>query len=78
MAVRYVFDAMHITVLINLKQILEALLFLEKSGFPYTHLHTGNVIVKGGVARYIFTTANSSVLLSAYTQSGSLNWKMDY
>lgn len=32
-------------------QILEALLFLEKSGFPYTHLHTGNVIVKNGVAR---------------------------
>eukprot|EP01127_Copromyxa_protea_P017149 TRINITY_DN518_c0_g1_i2.p1 TRINITY_DN518_c0_g1~~TRINITY_DN518_c0_g1_i2.p1 ORF type:complete len:394 (-),score=121.90 TRINITY_DN518_c0_g1_i2:19-1200(-) len=33
------------------RQILEALLFLQKSGFPYTHLHTGNVIVKNGTAR---------------------------
>lgn len=36
------------------RQILEALLFLRERGFPaHGHLHSGNVILQNGVARYI-------------------------
>ena len=35
------------------RQILEALLFLQERGFPpFGHLHSGNVIIQNGVARY--------------------------
>lgn len=35
------------------RQILEALLFLRERGFPsHGHLHTGNVILQNGVARW--------------------------
>lgn len=35
------------------RQILEALLFLRERGFPsHGHLHSGNVILQNGVARY--------------------------
>eukprot|EP01124_Arcella_intermedia_P013459 TRINITY_DN19877_c0_g1_i1.p1 TRINITY_DN19877_c0_g1~~TRINITY_DN19877_c0_g1_i1.p1 ORF type:complete len:282 (+),score=48.26 TRINITY_DN19877_c0_g1_i1:55-900(+) len=33
------------------RQILEALIYLKECGIPYTHLHTGNVIIKNDVAR---------------------------
>ena len=32
------------------RQILEALLFLKKKGFPFPHLHSGNVLLDAGVA----------------------------
>lgn len=36
------------------RQILEALLFLRERGFPsHGHLHSGNVILQNGVARYV-------------------------
>lgn len=35
------------------RQILEALLFLRDRGIPsHGHLHSGNVILQNGVARY--------------------------
>lgn len=38
------------------RQILEALLFLRERGFPsHGHLHSGNVILQNGVARFIYT-----------------------
>lgn len=38
------------------RQILEALLFLRERGFPsHGHLHSGNVILQNGVARYVHT-----------------------
>jgi PX domain-containing protein kinase-like protein len=33
------------------KQILEAIMFLQESGVPYTHLHSGNIIITGDTAR---------------------------
>lgn len=33
------------------RQVLEALLYLERSGVPYGHLHAGNVILYSGSAR---------------------------
>jgi len=33
------------------RQILEALLYLEQSKYPYTHLHAGNIIVDRDVCR---------------------------
>jgi len=36
------------------RQILEALMFLRKKGFPtYGHLHSGNIILQNGAARQI-------------------------
>jgi len=33
------------------RQILEALLYMKACGVPYTHLHSGNVIIRNDVAR---------------------------
>jgi len=33
------------------RQILEALLYMKQCGIPYTHLHSGNVIIRNDVAR---------------------------
>uniref|UniRef100_A0A1B6DUY8 Protein kinase domain-containing protein n=1 Tax=Clastoptera arizonana TaxID=38151 RepID=A0A1B6DUY8_9HEMI len=55
------------------RQILEALLFLKERGFPpYSHLHSGNVILQNGVARlsglentlFGFTSRTHSVIWS--------------
>ncbi|CAB4036247.1 PX domain-containing kinase [Paramuricea clavata] len=35
------------------RQILEALKTLQDKGFPYGHLHTGNIIMEGNVARLL-------------------------
>ncbi|EDO48255.1 predicted protein [Nematostella vectensis] len=35
------------------KQILEALKFLHDKGFPYGHLHTGNIVLEGNVCRIL-------------------------
>lgn len=41
------------------RQILEALLFLKEKKFPHDcNLHSGNVILQNGVARYIFISYN--------------------
>jgi serine/threonine protein kinase len=46
------------------RQILEALKYLEDIGFPYTHLHTANVIYhnEGDVCKYVKSFSNSSQL----------------
>jgi hypothetical protein len=36
------------------KQILQALLWLEQCKYPFTHLHSGNVIVDRDVCWYVF------------------------
>ncbi|XP_020912365.1 PX domain-containing protein kinase-like protein [Exaiptasia diaphana] len=35
------------------KQILEALKFLHDKGFPYGHLHTGNIAIEGNVCKLL-------------------------
>ncbi|KAK3739521.1 hypothetical protein QZH41_016193 [Actinostola sp. cb2023] len=35
------------------KQILEALKFLHDKGFPYGHLHTGNIVLEGNVCKLL-------------------------
>ncbi|RDD47204.1 PX domain-containing protein kinase-like protein [Trichoplax sp. H2] len=35
------------------RQILEALKFLQSRGWPYGHLHTGNVLLEGNVCKFI-------------------------
>lgn len=40
------------------RQILEALQFLHDRGIIYGHLHSGNVILQNGVARYVVNNVN--------------------
>jgi len=41
------------------KQMLEAMLYLKACGVPYTHLHTGNVILRSDVARLVIFISRS-------------------
>lgn len=50
------------------RQILEALLFLRERGFPsHGHLHSGNVILQNGVARYVICLGFHMYLLPFFT-----------
>lgn len=45
------------------RQILEALLFLRERGFPsHGHLHSGNIILQNGVARYIHISKTQTIV----------------
>lgn len=46
------------------RQILEALLFLKEKKFPHDcNLHSGNVILQNGVARYFLKNKNNNKII---------------
>lgn len=46
------------------RQILEALIFLRERGITsHGHLHSGNVIIQNGVARYMFIIKNNMCVM---------------
>ncbi|CAG0897351.1 unnamed protein product [Darwinula stevensoni] len=56
------------------RQILEALQFLRQRGIPYGHLHSGNVMIEGEVAR-LSDVENGPLGLSSFYRSYALAHK---
>lgn len=63
------------------RHILEALLFLRERGIPsHGHLHSGNVILQNGVARYAFDFwiySFTPTVLTIFNANGKIKFQVD-